>query len=236
MEATHQIIEMDQLNHGRFESWPFSHDFCVTCGLCSGSCPASGIDGFDPRKLVRMVSLGLEDDVIKAKWPWICTMCAKCEHVCPMEIDIPGMIRSIRGLRDREKVPGILHKGLAAALNTGNNLGLPKEDFIFILEDVAEELTDEQPEFQGLTVPIDKEWANILMTIHNKLVNTHTEDLKHWWKIFHAANEDWTVPSDNWEGTNWGLFTGDDAAMKTMVGRIAENMERLKIDTLLWPE
>jgi heterodisulfide reductase subunit C len=235
METIGEIIEMDHLNHARFESWGFSQDFCVTCGMCSSSCPVSGIDGFDPRKLVRMVSLGLDDQVIEARWPWICTMCAKCEHVCPMEINIPAMVRNIRGLRDREKVPGILHKGLAAALETGNNLGLPKEDFIFILEDVAEEIKEE-PGFEDFSVPIDKEGAKLLTTIHNKLVNTHTEDLKHWWKIFHAAKEDWTVPSDNWEGTNWGLFTGDDESMKIMVGRIAENMQRLKIETLMWPE
>lgn len=226
---------MDHLNHARFQSWGFSQDFCVTCGMCSSSCPVSGIDGFDPRKLVRMVSLGLEDQVIEARWPWICTMCAKCEQVCPMEIRIPAMVRNIRGLRDREKVPGILHKGLAAALETGNNLGLPKEDFVFILEDVAEEIKEEEG-FEDFSVPIDKEGAKLLTTIHNKLVNTHTEDLKHWWKIFHAAKEDWTVPSDNWEGTNWGLFTGDDESMKIMVSRIAENMQRLKVETLLWPE
>lgn len=235
METISEIVEMDHLNHARFESWHFSQDFCITCGMCSSSCPVSGIDGFDPRKLVRMVSLGLEDQVIEARWPWICTMCAKCENVCPMEINIPAMVRNIRGLRDREKVPGILHKGLAAALETGNNLGLPKEDFVFILEDVAEEIKEE-PGFEDFSVPIDKEGAKLLTTIHNKLVNTHTEDLKHWWKIFHAAKEDWTVPSDNWEGTNWGLFTGDDESMKIMVGRIAENMQRLKIETLMWPE
>ncbi len=235
MEEKYQIIEMDRLSHNQFGLWPFSQDFCVTCGICSSSCPASGIDGFDPRKLVRMVSLGLEDKAIESRWPWICTLCAKCEHVCPMEINIPGMVRNIRGLRDRENVPGILHKGLEAALKTGNNLSLPKEDFIFIIEDVAEEIAEE-PGFEGFKVPIDKEGADILTTIHNKLVNTHTEDLKHWWKIFYMAKEDWTVPSDNWEGTNWGLFTGNDAAMRTMVGRIVENMEKLKIRTLLWPE
>ncbi len=142
---------------------------------------------------------------------------------------------AIRALRDRDKLPGILHSGLTAALATGNNLSLPREDFIFILEDVAAEIAEE-PGFAGFTVPIDKENANILTTIHNKLVNTHTEDLKHWWKIFHVAGESWTVASDNWEGTNWGYFTGDDAAMKVMVGRIVENMRRLKAKTLLWPE
>ena len=235
MPETREIIDLDQLDHGRFRSWPFSHDFCITCGLCAASCPASGIDGFDPRMLVRMVSLGLEDELVEARWSWICTMCGKCEHVCPMDISIADVVRKIRSLRERDKVPGILYKGLKAALETGNNLRLPKEDFIFIIEDVAEEIAEE-PGFEGFKAPIDKKGANLLTTIHNKLVNTHTDDLKHWWKIFHTAKEDWTVTSENWEGTSWGYFTGDDDAMKIMAGRIVEHMEDLKIKNLLWPE
>ncbi len=207
----------------------------MTCSICSSSCPVSGVDDFDPRKMVRMVSLGFEDELIQSRWPWICTMCGKCESVCPMGIDIPGIARKVRSLRDRDKVPGILHKGLSMALKTGNNLGLPDEDFIFIIEDVAEEIAEE-PGFENFKAPIDKKGANLLTTIHNKLVNTHTEDLKHWWKIFYVAKEDWTVPSKNWEGTSWGLFTGDDNAMKKMAGRVADHMKQLEVKNLLWPE
>jgi hypothetical protein len=44
------------------------------------------------------------------------------------------------------------------------------------------------------------------------------------------------VSSENWEGTSWGYFTGDDDAMKTMAGRILGQMEDLQVETLLWPE
>ncbi len=219
----------------RFQQWPCNHERCMSCALCSSACPVSGIDDFDPRKVVRMLSLGLESELVAARWPWICTMCGKCEQVCPMEVSIPDLIRRLRGLREREKVPGILHKGLSAALATGNNLALPREDFVFILEDVAQEIAEEEG-YADFSVPIDKSGAGLLTTIHNKLVNTHTEDLKHWWKIFHAAGEDWTVASHNWEGTNWGYFTGDDESMKIMAGRIAANMRDLNIGNLLWPE
>jgi heterodisulfide reductase subunit C len=235
MSDSSAVIDLNRLDHTKFKSWPYSQDYCITCGLCASSCPASGIDGFDPRKLIRMISLGLEDAVVESRWPWICTMCAKCENVCPMGIDIADTVRNIRSLRERESVPGILHKGVTAALETGNNLRLPKEDFIFILEDVAEEIAEE-PGFEGFRVAIDKKGANILTTIHNKLVNTHTEDLKHWWKIFHAAGEDWTVPSENWEGVSWGYFTGDDDAMKITAERIYGQMQKLEVKNLLWPE
>jgi len=41
-------------------------------------------------------------------WPFgqdcclTCAMCGKCEAVCPMDIHIPDLIRSIRGKRKRD--------------------------------------------------------------------------------------------------------------------------------------
>jgi len=210
-------------------------DMCMACGTCSAGCPLTGIEGFDPRKIVRMVLLGMDKELIESKLPWLCTMCGKCEYACPMGINIVSIIRTARGMVKRENVPGMIHKGVELCLKTGNNIGLPKEDFIFIIEDVGEELAGE-PGFSDFKIPFDKKGANLLHTLHNKLVNTQNEDLKHWWKIFHIAKEDWTIPSQNWEGVNWGLFSGDDEAMKCFVGRIVENMEKLEIANLMYPE
>jgi heterodisulfide reductase subunit C len=235
MTEARKTIDIQNLNLERFRSWPYAQDTCLTCGLCASACPASGVDGFNPRKIIRMAALGMADELVQARWPWICTMCAKCEVLCPMQIDIADLMRGLRALRPREEVPGILHKGVEAAVKTGNNLGLPKEDFLFIVEDVAEEIAEE-PGFEGFKVPIDKHGANVLSTIHNKLINTHNEDLKHWWKIFHAAGEDWTITSEAWEGVNWGFFTGDDDAMKLMTDRLVEKLSALEIKNLMWPE
>lgn len=210
-------------------------DMCMACGTCSAGCPLTGIEGFDPRKIVRMVLMGMDKELIESKLPWLCTMCGKCEYACPMGINIVNLIRTARGMVERENVPGMIHKGVELGLKTGNNIGLPKEDFIFIIDDVGEELAGE-PGFSNFKVPFDKKGANLLHTLHNKLVNTQNEDLIHWWKIFHIAKEDWTIPSQNWEGVNWGLFSGDDEAMKCFVGRIVENMEKLEIANLMYPE
>jgi heterodisulfide reductase subunit C len=210
-------------------------DLCLACGTCSSGCPLTGVSGFDPRKIVRMVLLGRDRELIESKLPWLCTLCGKCEHACPMGINIANLVRTARGLLERERVPGQIHKGVALGLKTGNNLGLPAEDFRFIIEDVASELTQKEG-FEDFQVPIDREGANLLHTLHNKLVNTQNEDLVHWWKIFHVAREDFTIPSENWEGVNWGLFSGDDEAMKVFVGRIVAHMERLHIKNLMYPE
>jgi len=44
------------------------------------------------------------------------------------------------------------------------------------------------------------------------------------------------VPSENWEGISWGYFTGDDEAMKVMTERVYEQMQKLEVKTLLWPD
>ena len=210
-------------------------DLCLACGTCAAGCPLTGTEGFDPRKIVRRVLMGRDSELIDSKLIWLCTMCGKCEHACPMGINIVNLIRTARGMVDRERVPGMIHKGVELGLKSGNNLGLPAEDFIFIIEDVGAELA-QIPGFSDFKVPIDKKGANLLHTLHNKLVNTQNEDLVHWWKIFHLAKEDWTIPSLNWEGVNWGLFSGDDDAMKCFVDRIVEHMQQLEIANLMYPE
>lgn len=209
-------------------------DVCLTCGSCASACPVSGVDGLDPRKAIRMVTLGLEEELIDSQWPWKCTLCGKCEEACPMNVEITALLRKVRGLRDRAKVPGPLHKGVLMCLEKGNNLGIPKEDFVYLLEDMSEEMREEG--YTDFTVPIDVKGANILVTVNSKEPFAEPEDMKFWWKIFYAAKESWTIPSENWEGVNWALFTGDDASMKTLVGRIVENMYRLECKTLLLPE
>jgi len=209
-------------------------DACLTCGTCASACPISGVDGMDPRKIVRMAFLGIEDELLASEWPWKCTMCAKCEEACPMDIQIVHLMRRIRSRRDRDLVPGPIHKGVATCLERGNNLGIPKDDFLYLLEELGEELADES--CPGFVTPVDEHGARLLVTVNSKEPFAEPDDMKWWWKIFHAAGESWTISSVNWEGVNWGLFSGDDEAMKTIVGRIVDNMRRLNCSALLLPE
>jgi len=208
-------------------------DLCLTCGTCAGGCPITGVDGLDVRKCVRLALLGLDQEVVDSRFPWICTLCGRCEHACPMGIDLLALLRSARTMRARDKVPGVLHKGVEMCLKTGNNVGIPKEDFLFLLQDLGEELSEELP---GFEVPVDKKGAKYLFTINSKEPFAEPEDMMYWWRILYAANESWTTTSDNWEGVNWGLFTGDDNAMKEIVGRIVTHYKELGCEYLVLPE
>jgi len=227
-------IEISKRQESKLRISPELADICFTCGTCASGCPVSGVDGMDPRKVVRMAALGMDEELIESRFPWICTMCGRCDYACPQGVEITKLMRRIRGLRDRDKVPGPIHKGVVNCIEKGNNLAIPKDDFLFLLADLGKELEDEG--LPGFYVPVDKKGANILVTINSKEPFGEPDDMKFWWRIFYCAKEDWTVPSENWEGVNWGLFSGDDEAMKTIVGNIVKNLEKLECKTLLLPE
>ena len=119
-----------------------------------------------------------------------------------------------RLLRDiQEKVQSCMQCGtcsgscansFAMDLERGNNLGIPKDDFLFFLADLSKEM-DEDEGFPGFYVPVDKKGANVLVTINSKEPFGEPDDMKFWWRIFYAAREDWTVPSENWERGSTGV-------------------------------
>lgn len=213
---------------------PVLADICLTCGSCAGACPIAGVDDLDPRKIIRMAFLGLDDELLASDWPWKCTMCGKCEVVCPMNVEILQLMRRIRSRCDREKVPAALQRGVETCLERGNNLGIPKDDFILLLKELGEELAETS--CPGFVTPIDVRGARMLVTINSKQPFAEPESMTWWWKIFHAAGESWTISSENWEGVNWGLYSGDYSAMRTMVERIVDNIVRLNCKALLLPE
>jgi heterodisulfide reductase subunit C len=116
-------------------------NLCLTCGACSSGCPATGLEGMDPRKFLRMAALGLDDEIAKSDWPWMCTMCQRCIYVCPMKIDIPQLVYNARALRPREERPkGILGSCDMALRNASTSaMGTAPDDFVFVVEDVLEE-------------------------------------------------------------------------------------------------
>ncbi len=216
-----------------FTESPAWIESCLACGSCAAACPISGVDGLDPCRIIRMALLDLEEELLATDWPWKCTLCGRCEESCPMAVGIVGFMRHIRSLRDRERVPGPIHSGVTTCLERGNNLGIPEQDFLALLDDLGRELALSCP---GFTVPVDRYGARLLVTINSKEPFTEPDSMKWWWRIFHEAGESWTIASSNWEGVNWGFFSGDDEAMRTIVGRMVDNLQRLNCSALLLPE
>ena len=78
---------------------------CEQCGLCSSACPLTGVNGFNIRRILRHVELGLTEEIANSPSPWFCTTCGRCEGVCPNGIEILDIIRPLRSLSPPEFVP-----------------------------------------------------------------------------------------------------------------------------------
>lgn len=63
-------------------------NLCVTCGACASGCPATGLEGLGPRKFLRMAALGMDEEITKHPWVWMCSMYTRCTYVCLMNIKI----------------------------------------------------------------------------------------------------------------------------------------------------
>jgi heterodisulfide reductase subunit C len=208
-------------------------DACLTCGTCAGGCPVSAWEGLDPRKLVRMIQLGLEDEVIKSPWIWQCTNCQRCSWACPMGIDIGAIITEARASVPREETPGEIQKTANNHREMMNNMRLTVEDAVESFEWMAEELQEEIPD---LVLPIDKQGAEYFCTINSKQPQYFPMDLQSIYKIFYAAKVDWTISSKWWEGTNYAMFTADFDTWEYTLREQAKRVEELGCRTMAYTE
>ncbi len=193
-------------------------DLCFTCGTCTSGCPASGLFGMDPRKFLRMVLLGMDEEVMQSPWIWICTMCQRCISACPMKIDIPRLVFYARTQVPRDERPdGILQSCNKHIESKGGAMGIPKEDFVYVVEDVLEETQEEQPEFADMQAPIDKEGSLIMLNQNSREPVLEPEEMVPLWKILHTVGADWTYSSHFWGGENYCMFLADDQNWEAII-------------------
>lgn len=140
---------------------------CLTCGACSSACPATGLENMDPRKFLRMAALGFDQDLTEHPWVWMCSMCFRCTSVCPMEINIAGLVFEARKLWPREKRPKGIRESCDMALRTASasSTGTPPDDFVFVVEDTLEEVKEYQIGWDDMDAPIDKQNARFFLSV-----------------------------------------------------------------------
>ena len=71
---------------------------CYQCRKCTNGCPVSFAMDVMPNQVMRMVQLGLRDELLLSKTIWLCASCQACTTRCPNDIDIAHVMDSLRQL------------------------------------------------------------------------------------------------------------------------------------------
>lgn len=76
---------------------------CFSCGTCTGACPVFQVEEeYNPRKLIRMILMGLREEVLKSKVIWLCARCYACTAHCPQGVSFADIMVVLRNLAIQE--------------------------------------------------------------------------------------------------------------------------------------
>jgi len=84
---------------------------CYQCGTCSGGCPTVFAMDYTPRQIIRMVLLGMKDEVLSSMSIWVCSSCYTCQTRCPRGVRITDVMSALKSIAIREGVAPANPKG-----------------------------------------------------------------------------------------------------------------------------
>ena len=134
---------------------------CFSCGLCTAGCPVSEIDeNYNPRKIIRMVLLGMREQVLSSDFIWLCSLCYTCYAHCPQNVKFTDVMGALRAMAVKE---GYVHSSFPDRIKTIDNFSqkLRHRMALSILESKSEDLTvdpaellaEASQELEGAKVP-----------------------------------------------------------------------------------
>ena len=235
---------------------------CVRCGLCAESClfyKAYGGSKYIPAVKVAMISAlykryhttagkilrgwvgarELNDETAKEMvylFFGSCTMCGRCVKHCSIGVDIPFLVKKGREMLSvMEMTPPSLLLTSNMAIETGNNMGIPAEEFRDTIEWMEEELQEEVGD-TAAAIPLDQPQRHILYTLNPREPKFFPLSITAMAKIFYAAKESWTLSSHHYDVTNYGYFCGNNPQALQMVRTLYDETHRLQADRLVLGE
>ena len=75
---------------------------CIQCGTCAGSCPSGEDMEHSPRQLFAMIRAGMREQVLASSAPWYCVSCYYCTVRCPQEVQITGIMYTLKSMAIKE--------------------------------------------------------------------------------------------------------------------------------------
>lgn len=69
---------------------------CYQCGKCSAGCPVAFAMDYTPRQVMRLLQLGLSEEVLKSRAIWLCAQCETCSARCPRNLEPAKVMEALR--------------------------------------------------------------------------------------------------------------------------------------------
>jgi len=172
-----------------------------------------------------------------------CTMCRRCSIECPLGIDNAAMIATARTiLTQAGKAPPTLAEHGRLSCAVGSPLGVDSKQFQERIEWIEEELEEELEELlgeeleDGFEIPMDVVGADYLFIPASIELMKYPQTVQACIKMLHLAGVSWTMSSERFDVTNFGVFLGDPEITKTIARRDIDEARRLGVKTLVTSE
>jgi Fe-S oxidoreductase len=158
-----------------------------------------------------------------------CTVCGRCSLMCPMGIDIAGLVSQARH--------GMFHAGLVphelwAVAERGRREGSPLGATPKVFKDRIEWLADDHE----IDIPLDKAKADVMCTMSSIEIMKYPDSIVATARVMRQLGVDWTFRSDGYEATNFGLLSGNAEWQKEMSMKLINAAVACGAKTLVLPE
>jgi len=158
-----------------------------------------------------------------------CTMCGRCSMVCPMGIDIAALVGLARhAMFEAGLVPHELWAVAERAEREGSPLGATPK----VLKERVEWLEDEH----DVEIPIDKAKAEIMVTLSSIEIMKYPVSIVALARVMKRGGYDWTLRTDGYEATNFGLLSGNLEWQKDLSLRLIRAAIACEAKLLILPE
>jgi Fe-S oxidoreductase len=230
-------------------------EVCARCGVCAESCHYYAADP-QPAYIPAARAEALRQ-VYRAEHDWLsrifpawtgaarltperlealaslafntCTLCYRCTTNCPMGVDTPVLMNTLRSMATAAGfAPEMLDMLADSAIAKGEDPSLYLDFFLDSIRDMEQDL-------QMLTglpqarIPVQAKGASMLYVA---LAGAHT--ILPAAAIFETVEEDWTLSI--FEAANYGVFLGDSARAKAIARRIVDEANALGVKEIVISE
>jgi Fe-S oxidoreductase len=165
-----------------------------------------------------------------------CTACGRCGLHCSIGLDVASVIRAGRAaVAAAGCVPEGIRKTLENQLQTGNQMAIPRDEFLATVAWLTESLREETGD-AAASIPVDEPGRRALYLVNPREVKFFPLSLIAAAGVFRAAGESWTLSSRCFDVTNYGLFAADDAAAGELARRVLAEAQALGVEEIILSE